>query len=169
MTAARLYRLSGLAALLGGLGRMASALTLPLNQIALETLWTGIDVLLTLGLIGIYLARAPRLGLLGLTAFVLAIASLSFIGGPDADVFGFSTYEQGAAALAISMVGLALAWVRANERPLLAPFAWFASVIAIGAFSALPAPLPSFGFPAAGVLFGVGFAAAGWDLLRRQG
>lgn len=169
MTAAQLYRLSGLAALLGGLLRMGSALALPLDRIALEALWTGIDVLLTLGLIGIYLVRAPKLGLLGLTAFALAIASLSFIGGPDADVFGFSTYEQGAAALAISMVGLALAWVRASERPLAPPLAWFGSVIAVGVLSALPAPLPDYGFAAAGLLFGLGFAAAGWDLLRRPG
>jgi hypothetical protein len=169
MTAARLYRLSGLAALVGGVLRMGTALPLPLDRIALEALWVGIDVLLTLGLLGIYLIRAPKLGLLGLTAFVLAIASLSFIGGPDADVFGFSTYQQGAAALAISMVGLALAWLRAGERPLLPPLAWFASVIAVGALSGLPAPLSNYGFPAAGVLFGLGFAAAGWDLLRRPG
>jgi len=163
-----LTRLAGLAAILGGLGRIASALPLPIDRTALEALWTGIDILLTLGLIGIYLVRAEKLGLLGLAGFVLAMASLSFIGGPDADVFGFSTYEQGAAALAISLVGLSIAWLRSGQRPLSPPFLWFGSVLAVGALGALPAPLPAFGFPLAGVLFGAAFVMAGIDLARRE-
>ena len=168
MSPAVLFRLSGLAALLGGLARMASALPLPPGPVAQEALWDAIDAALTLGLIGIYLSRAGKLGALGLTAFVLAIASLSFIGGPDADVFGFSTYEQGAAALAISMVGLSMAWFRAGERPLAAPLCWFGAVIAAGIVGMAPAPLNGYGLMAAGLLFGAGFACAGWDLLYRR-
>lgn len=167
MNAAHLFKLSGLAALLGGLGRIASALPLPLGPAAQEALWDSIDVALTLGLIGIYLARADRLGALGLAAFVLAMASLSFIGGPDADPFGFSTYEQGAAALAISMVGLSLAWVRAGERPWAPPLCWFGGVVAAGALGALGGQFAAYGFAAGGGLFGLGFVLAGWDLLRR--
>ncbi len=161
-----LFRLSGAAALAGGLLRIASALPLPLGAVAQEALWDVVDVLLTLGLIGIYLARANQLGFLGLAGFVMAVASLSFIGGPDADPFGFSTYEQGAAALAISLVGFSLAWLRAGSKPLAPPLLWFASVLAVGVLSILPEPLPQYGFPLAGALFGAAFAAAGWDLLR---
>ena len=168
MNAAILFRLSGFAALLGGLARMASALPLPLGPLAQEALWDAIDAALTLGLIGIYLSRADKFGALGLAAFVLATASLSFIGGPDADVFGFSTYEQGAAALAISMVGLSLAWFRANARPLAPPLCWFGAVIAAGVMGMLPEPLNGYGFVISGALFGAGFAVAGWDLLRRR-
>jgi hypothetical protein len=162
-----LMRLSGLAALLGGGLRIASALPLPMGAMAQEALWDVIDILLTLGLIGIYLARAGKLGFLGLAGFACAMAALSFIGGPDADPFGFSTYEQGAAVLAISLAGFSIAWLRAGERPLLAPLCWFGSVIAAGALGMGPVPLPDYGFMAAGVLFGAGFVAAGWDLLRR--
>lgn len=167
MNARILFKLSGCAALLGGLLRIASAFPLPLTAVSLEALWIIIDVLLTLGLIGIYLVRAERLGLLGLAGFGLAMASFSFIGGPDADVFGFSTYEQGAAALAISLVGFSIAWLRANERPLAPALLWFASVLAVGVTSMLPAPLPGYGFPLAGALFGAAFVGAGWDLIRR--
>ena len=167
MNARILFKLSGVAALLGGLLRMASALPLPLTTMSLEALWTIIDILLSLGLIGIYLVRAGKLGLLGLAGFVLSMASLSFIGGPDADVFGFSTYAQGAAALAISLVGLSIAWLRGNERPLAPPLLWFGSVLAVGLMGMLPAPLPSYGFPLAGALFGAAFVWAGWDLIRR--
>jgi hypothetical protein len=162
-----LLRLSGIAALAGGLLRLASAAPLPLSAVDTEALWDVTDALFTLGLVGIYLCRAERLGFLGLAGFVLAMASLSFIGGPDADPFGFSTYQQGAAALAISLVGLSLAWVRAGERPLAPPLLWFASVIAAGVLALLPAPFPAYGFTAAGALFGAAFAAAGLDLVRR--
>ncbi len=162
-----LFKLSGAAALAGGLLRIASALPLELDALSQEWLWTTIDMALTLGLIGIYLVRADKLGFLGLAGFVFSMASLSFIGGPDRDVFGFSTYQQGAAALAISMVGFALAWLRAGERPWAPPLLWFGSVLAVGVLGMLPAPAPDYGFAAAGVLFGLAFAAAGYDLLRR--
>lgn len=168
MNADHLYRLAGAAAVLGGLLRVLSAASPPFDQMSLEALWTIIDILLTLGLMGVYLARADKLGFLGFAGFALAIASLSFIGGPDADVFGFSTYEQGSAALAISLIGLSIAWLRARVRPLAPPLLWFASVICVGVFNLLPTPLPTYGFPVAGALFGLAFMAAGWDLLRRK-
>lgn len=133
---------------------------------SLEWLYIAIDVLLLFGLMGIYLARAGRLGLLGLASFAIAVAALSFIGGPDADPFGFSTYEQGAATLGIAMVGLSIAWLRAGERPWSAPLCWFASVLAVGVLTGFPNPLPGAGLTLAGVLFGAGFVSAGIDLLR---
>jgi hypothetical protein len=169
MNRRNLLKLSGFAALSGGLLRIGSALPLPLAAIELEALWDVIDALLSLGLIGVYLVRAEKMGFLGLAGFVLAMASLSFIGGPDADPFGFSTYEQGAAALAISLVGFSIAWLRAGERPLAPPLLWFASVIAAGVLGLLPAPIPNYGFTVAGALFGAAFLAAGLDLMRRPG
>jgi hypothetical protein len=126
---------------------------------------TGIDVLLSFGIIGIYLDRATRLRLLGFASFVIAMAALSFIGGPDADPFGFSTYEQGATTLAIALVGLSIAWISAGERPIFAPLCWFA-IVAAGALGLSPATAPH-GFLVAGVLFGLGFVLAGYDLARR--
>lgn len=166
MTPAQLFRLSGAAALLGGLGRIFAAFPLLTDPVALEWLYAGIDVLLLLGLIGIYLARAQKLGFLGVASFGVAVAALSFIGGPDADPLGFSTYEQGAATFAIGMVGLSIAWVRAGERPLAPPMCWFSSVIAVGVLGLMPATAP-YGFTVAGALFGAGFALAGVELLRR--
>ncbi len=166
MNAPQLVRLAGLAAIAGGGARMFSAFAL-LSGIGREWLYTAIDVLLLLGFIGIYLARADKLGMLGLASFVIGVAALSFIGGPDADPFGFSTYEEGAATLLIALLGLSLAWVRTGQRPLWAPGCWFGSAIAAGVLGALPAPAPEYAFMAAGLLFGAGFVAAGVDLLRR--
>ena len=161
-----LYRLSGAAAIAGGLLRVASSFPLVQDEITLQWLYTGIDVLLLMGIIGIYLDRAEKLGFLGLASFGVAVASLSFIGGPDADPFGFSTYEQGAAALAIALVGLSMAWVRVGEKPVWPALAWFGSVIVVGLLSFI-APVAQYGIPAAGVLFGLGFVLAGLPLLKR--
>lgn len=145
--------------------RIAVAFPLIQEPVTLEWLYTGIDVLLLFGLIGIYLARAERLGFLGLTSFGVAVAALSFIGGPDADPFGFSTYEQGAAALAIALVGLSLAWIRTGEKPLAPVLCWLGSVIAVGVLNYVP-PLSAYGMPLAGALFGLGFVLAGAPLVR---
>ncbi|MBC7770750.1 MAG: hypothetical protein H7124_18355 [Phycisphaerales bacterium] len=168
MTPQQLFRLAAIASIAGGGARVVAAFPLLQDPVVLEWLYTAIDVLLLFAIVGVYLARASRLGFLGLASFAIAVAALSFIGGPDADPFGFSTYEQGAAVLAIAMAALSIAWVRAGERPYAPPACWFASVIAVGVFAMLPAPAPSYGFTAAGVLFGVGFVLAGVDLLRRS-
>lgn len=145
---------------------MAAAFPISSDALTLEWLYTAIDVLSLFGLIAIYLDRAERLGFLGVASFIVAVAALSFIGGPDADPFGFSTYEQGAAALAIAMVGLSIAWIRANQRPLWGPFCWFSSVIVVGVLNWIP-PISHYGLQVAGLLFGLGFVLTGWPLLRR--
>lgn len=163
-----LFRFSGLAALAGGALRIVSAFPWTDDRVLLEWLYTAIDILLLLGLMGVYLVRAPKLGLLGLTSFIVATAALSFIGGPDADPFGFSTYEQGAATLLIALIGMSIAWLRAGERPLGPPLAWIGSAAAVGVLALLPEPMPDYGFMAAGVLFGLGFVLAGFSLMRRR-
>lgn len=167
MNAAQLLRLSGASAVAGGALRIVSALPFSADPIQQQWLWVIIDILLTLGLIGIYVARAEKLGFLGLASFAVAMAALSFIGGPDADPFGFSTYEQGAMTLVIALIGLSLAWLRANERPRAPPLLWFASALAAGVIAQLPAPMPDYAFTIAGILFGAGFVFAGLPLLRR--
>jgi hypothetical protein len=168
MNAAALFRLAAFAAIAGGAARIVSAFSFITDPITLEWLYTGIDVLLLFGLVGVYLDRFERLSFLGLMSSVVAVAALSFIGGPDADPFGFSTYEQGAATLAIGLIGLSLAWLRAGERPFGPPLCWFASAIAAGILGALAPPLPSYGWLAGGVLFGAGFVWAGVALLTRR-
>lgn len=167
VTYAALFRAAGLAAIAGGLLRIAAAFPLLEDPATLEWLYTSIDVLLLFGLIGIYLDRAERLGLLGAASFGVAVASLSFIGGPDADPFGFSTYEQGAAALLIAMLGLSLAWLRVGERPLSMPLLFFASALAAGVLNLVPG-FAVYGLPLAGALFGAAFAAGGYALVTKR-
>lgn len=163
-----LFRLAGMTAILAGAGRILAAFPLTGDAMAREALYDVIDALLLFAVMGIYFSRKDQLGALGFASFAVAIAALSFIGGPDADPFGFSTYQQGAYALAIAMVGMSLAWWRGKQRPLWAPACWFLSVIAAGVMRMLPAPLPEYGFTTAGILFGLGFVLAGAELISTK-
>ncbi|MBS0385542.1 MAG: hypothetical protein JSS00_09360 [Proteobacteria bacterium] len=163
-----LFRLAGLASLLAGAGRILSTFAWTGDAVSREALYDAIDALLLFAVMGVYFSRKDQLGALGFASFAVAIAALSFIGGPDADPFGFSTYQQGAYALAIAMVGISLAWWRAKQKPLWAPACWFLSVIAAGVMRMLPPPAPDYGFAAAGLLFGLGFVFAGLDLIRTR-
>lgn len=168
MKANDLLRLGGAAAVTGGALRIASAFPISHDAVMLEALYDIIDAMLLFGVIAIYLDRFDKLGFLGLASFAVALGALSFIGGPDADPFSFSTYQQGAATLLIALLGMSFAWLRAGQKPLWAAGFWFLSAIAGGVLSRLPAPINAYGFPAAGVLFGAGFIAAGIPLVNRK-
>jgi hypothetical protein len=168
MKANDLFRLGGAAAVIGGVLRIITAFPVARDAITSEALYDIIDAMLLFGVIAIYLDRFDKLGFLGLGAFAVAVGALSFIGGPDADPFGFSTYEQGAATLLIALLGMSFAWLRAGQKPVWAAGFWFLSAIAGGVLSRF-APLSAYGFGAAGALFGAGFIAAGIPLVNRKG
>lgn len=164
MSSRRLMRMAGAAAILGGGARIvASFIPWSPDQPALEALYAAIDMLLLLGLVGLYARKAAVMGAPGLVAFVVAVCAFSLIGGPDADPFGFSTYQVGAAVLALAMALLgAVALVR-RALPVWAPLGWIAGLFV----GLLAGAAGSWAFAAAGVLFGAGFVAAGIELIRR--
>jgi hypothetical protein len=160
------FLVAGWGAILGGALRIVAAFPLGLAAPEAEALYALIDVLLLAGLIGVYLDRAHALGFLGAASFAVAFAAFSLIGGPDADPWGFSTYQEGATALALAMAGFSIAWVSRGQQPIWAPLLWFASLAAGGGLAQAPG-LSGYAVPVAGALFGAGFAAAGAALLRR--
>lgn len=162
-TTAIALRAAGVAALLGGGARIVAAV-IPAapGSVELEALYTAIDGFLLLGLFGFYARRAEALGLAGLVAFTLAVCAFSLIGGPDADPFGFSTYQVGASILALAMALLGVAALVRRSAPPWAPLGWIA---ALGAGLATGTGAP-WAFTAAGILFGAGFVAAGVELVR---
>jgi hypothetical protein len=164
-----LVRLSGAAAIAGGATRIVTSFIPWRQQVALEAVYDAIDVLLLFGVIGAYLSRAQKLGGFGLFAFALAVAALSFIGGPDADAFGFSTYYVGASVLVVAMALLGVTALVRRAMPIWAPACWLASLAGGAVFTVVP--WTRWAFIAAGVLFGAGFVAIGLDMIqgaRRQ-
>jgi hypothetical protein len=155
-------RLSGLAAIAAGVLRIANVFTTGvLSQGTLAALYFLTDVLLLAGVTGLWLKRRGTLGLCataGLAIFVLGILTIR------ASAFGIGSYQLGAT---VALIGLALYSVetllRRNAAPL-APVLWLVSLAAGIAATAGIVPLPMMAL--AGVAFGAGFVAAGWQVLR---
>jgi len=158
-------RIFGFCAIVGGALRIASAFIPWTPDVAwLEALYFAIDTSLLFGLMGAYFAHRVRLGVLGLVTFAIAATGIASIVGPDTTAFGIDTYQAGVAVISVglSLLGVVMLFRRAG-RPI-APLCWVASTAAgVGGGAIGHADL---GFLAGGLLFGLGFVAAGLDLLR---
>lgn len=204
MTRSSLLRLSGLANILGGIaialfviehpwGHFVGAETVggPAWMIAHALHLIGASFAL-LGLMGLYVCQAERLGRAGLAAFLLAFVGTAFFVGTglitafvwpmlatvapaavDADGAGFDL--PALAAFSLTAVLLlsgylafgAVSW-RAGRLPR-GPLLLWALGGAAGMVPPEPlGPLPWAGLVLAGVLYGIGAAGLGWWLWRRS-
>lgn len=155
MTPNTLFRLGAIIAILGGGLRIASAfIPYRQNSAFLEALYGVVDLMLIVGLTATYLHEASRIGWPGLTSAGIAYAGLASIVGPDGFVFGIDWYQVGAGASALGMAGLGVSLLVA-WRKILPALLWLAVP-----FTAISLP-QDWAFQAAGILFGLGFVAAG--------
>jgi len=149
------------AAILGGSLRVISTFVpYTPDSPGLELLYGSVDILMLFGLMTLYASVSRLLGWTGFAGFVLAATSLASIVGPDPNRFGINFYEAGAAGL---LVGLALLAGALLKHRLLQPAAllWLAALSSalIGILSSLTLAVTF-----AGLLLGLGFAAAGFQL-----
>ena len=160
MSSTALIRLGGLAAILAGALRVASAF-LPASEhsAALEWLYLVIDVLLLFGLLGVYAYQRAESGLWGFAGFLLAATGLESIGGPDGTIGDVDIYTAGATLIGIGLVVLAVGTWRGRRLPRYVPALWVLSTaVGMGGFLVPGSAVP---FQIAGVAFGFGFVGAG--------
>lgn len=158
-----LLRLSAVAAILGGVLRVADAfmtagVAVHLQQVA----YFVTDVLLVFGLCGIYLKGSNRLGWAGLIGFVASVTGILMVRGSVLSLFGLSAYLIGGAITLIGVVAIAVSMLVHAAFPKLAPLLWITSLI-IGLVGLL-FPAISWAVLLAGVTFATGFIAAGISL-----
>jgi hypothetical protein len=161
-----LLRLSAVAAIAGGLLRAADPAFAgaQLGDATLQQIWFVIDALLLIGVLGIYLSQSAVLGLAGLAGtFVFAVGIL-LVRSAGVRFFGVGGYETGAA---IALVGTSIlaAVMLARRTEIAAPSFWLGALLSglasrAGVSSAVLVAV-------SGVLFGLGFAVAGANLLRK--
>jgi len=164
MNDATLFRLAGLAAVVAGALRIGTSfLTWDPAAAWQELLATGIDVLLLFGLMGIYLAHRAALGWPGLAAFILAETGIGSIIGPDTVAFGVDTYQAGVVAISIGLALFAIVMLIRRSGSAAAAIFWILS-LAMGVAGGFVGQA-AFGFFLGGILFGLGFVAAGLALL----
>jgi hypothetical protein len=157
-----MFRVLGVAALAGGLLRIASTfIPWDASNPKIEALALIIDVAPLLGLMGIYFAHREKLGWLGFTAFALAEAGIASIVGPDTVAFGIDTYLAGVHAISIGLALLGILMLTTRVEAL-AAVCWVAS-LAVGLGGGVVG-YGAQGFMIGGILFGLGFFAAGLAL-----
>ncbi len=159
MSDTNLLRISALAAMAGGLLRIAGTFAAQLGAHDAQLIYFATDVLLVAGLLGIYLSRRGVLGAMGFAGFAVALFGILMI--RSAELFG--GYAMGAAITITGFVVLGIAMLLARMEKT-APILWIASLVLGIAGSALKLDVPA---ALAGVAFGAGFALAGWTLYRR--
>jgi hypothetical protein len=152
-----------MAAVIGGTLRIASTFV-PYEPDSgqLETLYGVIDLCLLFGLIAIYITSAEAVGVAGLGFFIVALAGLASIVGPDAQAFGIDFYRVGALVFVAGLAGLSIQLLRVR---LMAPSAvlWIMTFAAGLASTAVPQA-----FLASGLCLGVSFVLAGIGMLWRR-
>jgi hypothetical protein len=163
-----LLRLSAIAAIAGGLLRAADPLfaALHLSNAVLQQTWFAIDALLLAGGAGIYLAEANRLGVIGLAGALVFLFGILFVRSPSVTVLGLGGYQTGAAIALFGISTLALSMLLRRAQ-IVASSLWLAA-LATGLASRTGTGATTL-VAVSGVLFGLGFAAAGAALVMRSG
>lgn len=158
-----LVRFGAVAAVIGGALRIVSSFVpYEADPVALEALYGVIDLCLLSGLLAVYVANAEAVGIAGLAMFLVALAGVASIVGPDAQAFGVDFYRIGALVFVLGLAGLSVQLLRARRLGVSAAL-WIATLVASLASTGLPQA-----FMAAGVFIGAGYVAAGVALLRER-
>lgn len=158
-------RVSAFAAVTGGALRMVNSFTTnALPTATLDLLYLITDVLLLLGIAGIWWRRRRRLGPAGHLGVLIFVMGILAIRVAAFGLLGAGGYQIG---VGVSLVGLAAysseTLVGRNASPC-PPVLWLVSLVCavVGALGVVPAVLTG----AAGVTFGLGFVLAGVEVLR---
>jgi hypothetical protein len=156
-----LVRIGAAAAIMAGALRIVStAIPYEPNSAGLEALYGVIDLGLMFGLVAVYLATAEMLGMAGLAFFLIALAGVASIVGPDAPAFGVDFYRAGALVFVVGLAGLSAQLLRAGLMRTSATL-WLLTLVA--SLLTLVAPQA---FVIAGLAIGTGYVIAGVELLR---
>lgn len=159
----QLLRVLGAAAILGGALRTGSSFIPWDGSAGIEALALVIDVALLFGLMGIYLGVRGRVGWFGLAAFALAETGVASIVGPDTQAFGIDTYQAGVVAISVGLAALGVAMLLTRAGFAVTSICWIASLIVGVAGGAIGQG--ALGILVGGILFGLGFVAAGLRLV----
>ena len=160
-----LLRLSAVAAIGAGILRAAGPFLgiMPLAEATLEQIWFVTDLLLLCGATGIYLANRET-GFGGFIGFAVFVIGILLVRSTGVAFFGFGGYQAGASVALIGIALFALSLL-ARRTQIAAASLWLASLGA--GLTSRTGVGTAYLVALSGVLFGLGFAAAGVVLLRR--
>jgi drug/metabolite transporter (DMT)-like permease len=161
------FRLCGGAAFVGGGLRVADAYLAVTNAIRTQQIaYLVTDLMLIVGLCGIYLPKRKTLGLIGLLGFAASNAGLLIVRISAFNHLGSNAYLTGATVTLIGVVAMGTVMLIRKAFPKLGPVLWIASFV-VGLIGLL-SPGLSWAVALAGVIFGAGFIVAGINLFQSK-
>jgi hypothetical protein len=162
MSKASLVSLGGTAAVLAGILRgIASFIPATTPDVALQLLYILTDVFILLGIFALYGVQYKETGKLGFLGFLIAVVGILVIRS-DKAITGVSLYPAGSLIFSLGLILLGIRLWQTNVLPSWVVGFWSLSVL-MGIIAYLVPSLDLL-FVAAGLMFAIGFAAAGIKL-----
>ena len=162
MSKASLVSLGGIAAVLAGILRgIASFIPASTPGVALQLLYILTDIFILLGIFALYGVRYKETGKLGFLGFLIAIVGILVIRSSKA-IAGVDLYPAGSLIFSLGLIILGIRLWLANVLP-----SWVVGLWSLSVFVGIIVYfVPSFDllFVVAGLMFAIGFAAAGIKL-----
>lgn len=160
-----IWRLAGLAAVLGGLIDLVGPLVYPhLADPARLSTYALIDALLLFGMLGVQSVAGRVMGWPGLAGFVIAVSGVLLVRTSAAGIWGVASYTVASAIWSIGMVVVG-ATLLARKGPFRAAAALWIAAFVIG-LAGLALKDQGLAHRVAGWCFALGFVAAGVILAR---
>jgi hypothetical protein len=161
-------RILGLSAIAGGTLRVVDSFTAQsLTATSLAALYFATDVLLLLGIAGIYWSRRATLGIAGVIGSAAFAIGIVLIRISAFGVLGTNEYQLGAAIALLGLAILSAEELLRGDGISAAAILWLAAV-AFGIIGTLGVLAPTMTI-AAGVTFGAGFFLAGRQVVAVGG
>jgi len=157
-------RALGLAAVGGGALRVVDSFTThSLPAAMLAALYLATDVLLLLGMAGIYWSRRATLGIAGVIGAATFVVGILFVRVSAIGMLGANGYQLAATIALIGLVILSSETVLRRSGATASAVLWLGAFVlgVIGVFG-IATPVMTI---LAGVAFGMGFIAAGWRVV----
>lgn len=158
------WRLCAIGCIAGGALRILDAFPVVTGSARMQGIvYPLTDLLLLLGLCGLYLPLRKTLGLAGALGFGAAVVGLLIVRSAAFNGLGANSYLIGATVTLIGVVTLSVILLVRGVFPKLAPGLWIGSFV-VGLLGLLFSR-PNLGMTLAGIVFGLGFVVAGVNLL----
>jgi len=142
--------------MIGGLLRVISSF-IPVSEDPdlLQLLYVITDLGLVQGIVGVYLIERKSLSNSGHMGFAITLCALSFISGPEAEIYGVSAYEIGSLPIGLGILMFSIAQLQSGSGHKKGAYVLIGSIV-VGVLSILFPSFPQL-FVFSGFLFGIGF------------
>ncbi|MCG8612072.1 MAG: hypothetical protein MI864_16215 [Pseudomonadales bacterium] len=157
------FKILAAAAMLGGGLRIVSSFFSYDGSEILNLFYIIIDLCFVLALAGVFAFLRERLNALGRVGLLLTLCGIALIAGPEATLYEVGIYQIGSPVIGVGTVMFSVNLLQNGLLGRIVPLSFLLS-FAFGLLSMLMSVTVLFSI--AGIAFGIGFIALGWQLWK---